>query len=156
MHLARCLATDEGGGAERNELALSRSKTAHIGSNASHMGELGSSLEQTCVCAQLASVVSNSVTPWTVARQAPLSMRLCRQKYWSGLPCTPPGNLPNPGIKPRSPAMAGDSFNTEPPGKPCNKHPYCHPKSRRPGQMMQRASTLGSFHLTSRSLICAM
>ena len=102
------------------------------------------------------SVVSNSVTPWTVARQAPLSMRLCRQKYWSGLPCTPPGNLPNPGIKPRSPAMAGDSFNTEPPGKPCNKHPYCHPKSRRPGQMMQRASTLGSFHLTSRSLICAM
>ena len=39
---------------------------------------------------------------WTVARQAPLSMGFSRQEYWSGLPCPPPGDLPDPGIKPRS------------------------------------------------------
>ena len=39
------------------------------------------------------------VTPWTVARQAPLSMGFSRQEYWSGLPCPPPGIIPNPGIK---------------------------------------------------------
>ena len=45
------------------------------------------------------------VTIWTVACQAPLSMGLSRQEYWSGLPCPPIGYLPNPGIKPRSPAL---------------------------------------------------
>ena len=40
------------------------------------------------------------VTPWTVAHQTPLSMGFSRQEYWSGLPCPPPGGLPNPGIKP--------------------------------------------------------
>ena len=48
------------------------------------------------------SVVSNPVTTWTVARQAPLSMGFSRQEYWSGLPCSPPGDLPNPGIKSKS------------------------------------------------------
>ena len=43
-------------------------------------------------------------TPWTVAHQAPLSMGSSRQEYWSGLPCPPPGSLPNPGIEPASPA----------------------------------------------------
>ena len=43
------------------------------------------------------------VTPWTVARQAPLSMAFSRQEYWSGLPCPPPGYLPDPGIEPGSP-----------------------------------------------------
>ena len=50
------------------------------------------------------------MTPWTVARQAPLSMGYSRQEYWSGLPCPPPGNLPNPGVKPvslGSSALAG-------------------------------------------------
>ena len=42
-------------------------------------------------------------TPWTVAHQAPLSMGFSRQEYWSGLPFPPPGDLPNPGIKPASP-----------------------------------------------------
>ena len=46
-----------------------------------------------------ASVVSNSATLWTVAHQAPLSMGFSRQEYWSGLPCPPPGELPDPGIK---------------------------------------------------------
>ena len=57
----------------------------------------------------------------TVAGQAPLSMEFSRQEYWSGLLCPPPGDLPDPGIKPMSPAspaLAGGFFTTEPPGKP--------------------------------------
>ena len=53
------------------------------------------------------------VTPWTVTRQAPLSMGFPRQEYWSGLPGSPPGDLPGPRIKPasfRSPALAGGFF----------------------------------------------
>ena len=57
------------------------------------------------------------VTPWTVAHQAPLSMGLSRQEHWSGLPCPPPGDLPDPGIKPRSPAWQADFLPSEPPGK---------------------------------------
>ena len=54
-------------------------------------------------------------TPWTVARQAPLSMRFpLRQEYWSGLPFPSPGDLPNPGLEPTSPALAGGFFTTEP------------------------------------------
>ena len=48
--------------------------------------------------------MSDSVTPWTVAHQASLDMEFSRQEYWSGLPFPPPGDLPNPGIKPMSPA----------------------------------------------------
>ena len=54
-------------------------------------------------------------TLWTVARQAPLSMRLSTQEYWSGLPFPPPGDLPNPGIKLvslTSPALAGRFYTT--------------------------------------------
>ena len=58
------------------------------------------------------------MTPWTAARQAPLSVGFSRQEYWSGLPFPPPGNLPNPGIKPTSLALAGGCFTTELPGKP--------------------------------------
>ena len=57
------------------------------------------------------------MTPWTVACQAPLSMGFSRQEYWSGLPCPSPGDLPNPGIKPRSSALQVDSLPSEPPGK---------------------------------------
>ena len=53
------------------------------------------------------SAVSDSVTPWTVALQAPLSMGFSRQDYWSGLSFPPPRELPNPGIEPASPALAG-------------------------------------------------
>ena len=56
------------------------------------------------------SVVSDSATPWTVTHQASLPMGFSRQKYWSGLPCPPPGDLPNPGIKPRSPPLQADSL----------------------------------------------
>ena len=58
------------------------------------------------------------VTPWTVAYQAPLSMGFSRQEYWSGLPFPSPGDLPDPGIEPRSPAFQADALTTEPPGKP--------------------------------------
>ena len=50
-------------------------------------------------------------TRWTVAHQAPPSMGFSRQEYWSGLPFLSPGDLPNPGIKPRSPALQADAFN---------------------------------------------
>ena len=60
------------------------------------------------------------VTPWTVAYQAPLSMGFSRQEYWSGLPCPPAGNLPNPGIESKSSALQVDSLLSEPPGKPKN------------------------------------
>ena len=53
------------------------------------------------------------LTPWTVACQAPLSMGFFRQEYWSGLPFPSPGDLPNPGIEPRSPALQADSLPTE-------------------------------------------
>ena len=60
-------------------------------------------------------------TLWTIAHQVPLSMELPRPEYWSGLPCTPPGDLPDPGIKPvsqMSPSLADRFFTTITPGKP--------------------------------------
>ena len=56
-------------------------------------------------------------TPQTVAYQAPQSMEFSRQEYWSGLPFPSPGDLPNPGIEPRSPALQADALPYEPPGK---------------------------------------
>ena len=57
------------------------------------------------------------VTPWIVAYQAPQSMEFSRQEYWSGLPFPSPEDLPNPGIKPRSPTLQADTLPSEPPGK---------------------------------------
>ena len=57
------------------------------------------------------------VTPWTAAHQAPLSLRFSRQGYWSGLPFPSPGDLPNPGIEPGSPALQANSLPTELQGK---------------------------------------
>ena len=64
------------------------------------------------------SCVPLFATPWTVAYQAPPSMGFSRQQYWSGLPFPSPGDLPNPGIEPRSPAFQADALTSEPPGKP--------------------------------------
>ena len=55
---------------------------------------------------------------WTVAYQDPLFMGFSRQEYWSGLPCSPPGDLPNPGIEPWSLPLQADSLLSEPPGQP--------------------------------------
>ena len=64
------------------------------------------------------SCVRLFATPWTVAYQAPPPMGFSRQEYWSGLPFPSPGDLPNPGIKPGSPALQADALPSEPPGKP--------------------------------------
>ena len=61
------------------------------------------------------------VTTWTVAYQAPQSVEFSRQEYWSGLSFPSPGDLPNPGIEPESPALQADALPSEPPGKPI----YC-------------------------------
>ena len=66
--------------------------------------------------AQSLSRVRLFATPWTVAHQAPLSVKFSRQEYWSGLPFPSPGDPPNPGIE--SPALQADSLPTELPGKP--------------------------------------
>ena len=76
-----------------------------------------------CVCVCVFSCFSHvhlCVTLWTIAHQSPLSIAFSRQEYWSELPCSPPGDLPNPGIKPTgrqvftgmSPALAGRFFTT--------------------------------------------
>ena len=81
-----------------------------------------------CVCVSMCvsrSVVTDSVTPWTVTRQAPLSMGFPKQEYWSGLPFPPLGDLPGPQTEltsPVSPALAGRFFTTESPGKPINDY----------------------------------
>ena len=64
------------------------------------------------------SCVRLFATPWTVAYQAPPSMGFSRQEYWSGLPFPSPGDLPDPGIEPRSPTFQADALTSEPPGKP--------------------------------------
>ena len=62
------------------------------------------------------SLVQLFATPWTVAHQAPLSLGFSKQEYWSGLPFLSPGDLLDPGIEPRSPALQADSLLYEPPG----------------------------------------
>ena len=76
---------------------------------------LSYSTQHVCMLAKLLHSVLLFASPWTAAHQAALSMGFCRQEYWSGLPCLPPGDLPNPGIKPASlmsPALAGGFFTT--------------------------------------------
>ena len=63
---------------------------------------------------KLHSRVRLFATPWTVAHQAPQSMEFFRQEYWSGLPFPSPGDLPNPGIKPGSPALQAATLLSEP------------------------------------------
>ena len=73
------------------------------------------------------SIVSNSsVTPWTVACQAPLCMGFSRQEYWSWLPFPSPGDILDPGIKSTSPALAAGYFTTQLPGRPKGKGKGVH------------------------------
>ena len=77
-------------------------------------GKSSSSCPGVCVLSHFSPALP-CTTLWTVARQAPLSMGFSRQEYWSGLPCPPPGNLPDPGIEPTSltsPALRGEFFTT--------------------------------------------
>ena len=66
--------------------------------------------------------MSDSVTLWTLAHQAPLSMGFPRQEYWGTLPFPSLGDLPNPGVEAASPALADGFFTAEPPGKPTGKY----------------------------------
>ena len=70
------------------------------------------------VKAKSLSHVQLFAAPWTVAHQAPPSMGFSGQEHWSGLPFPSPGDLPDPGIEPRSPALQADALTSEPPGKP--------------------------------------
>ena len=75
----------------------------------------GLSVAPVCVRMRMCSAVSDSVTPWTVAHQAPLSMAFSSPEYWSRLPLPSPGDLPDPGIEPAylaSPALASGFFTT--------------------------------------------
>ena len=70
-------------------------------------------IKLSCVCVlSCFSCVRIFAALWTVAHQAPLSMGFSRQEYWRGLPCPPPGDLPNPGIEPTSPALLGGFYIT--------------------------------------------
>jgi len=90
------------------------------------MGTLGSTLlkafKYTIVKSEVKSLsrVWLLATPWTVAYQASLSMGFSGQEYWNGLPFPSPGDLPHPGIEPRSPTLEADTLTSEPPGKPSN------------------------------------
>ena len=80
---------------------------------------LSSILSTTCMLSHF-SCVRLFGTLWTVAHHAPLSMGFSRQEYWSEMPCPPPGDLPDPGIKPASPVspvLWADSLPTELPGE---------------------------------------
>ena len=74
--------------------------------------KLESRLPGVCECVKSLSHVQLFATPWTVAYQAPPSMGFSRQEYWSGLPFPSPGDLPNPGIEPRSPAFQADTLTS--------------------------------------------
>ena len=76
-------------------------------------------------------------TSWTVAYQAPLSMGFFRQEFWSGLPFPSPGDLPDPGIEPGSPALQADALSSEPPRKPT--------RGRRGPQILPLFSSQGFF-----------
>ena len=101
-----------------NNITLLIKRNTHLLKSASSLVELVTYIHMFVLgCVQLSEI------PWTSACQAPLSMEFSRQEYWSGLPFSPPRDLFNTGIKPRSPTYQADSLPTEPPGKP---HIYTH------------------------------
>ena len=77
------------------------------------MGNTCTPMADSCQC-----MAKPTATPWTLAYQAPPSMEFSRQEYWTGLPFTYLGNLPDPGIEPRSSALQADALPSEPLGKP--------------------------------------
>ena len=79
-----------------------------------------------------------------IARQAPLSMGFSRQEHWSGLPAPSPGDLPNPGIEPKSPTLQADSLPSEPPGKPTSFVSYLA-MTINPGGISFTGISLGDF-----------
>ena len=76
---------------------------------------MNSAMKERKVKVKSLSRVRLFATPWTVGYQAPPSLGFSRQEYWSGLPFPSPGELPDPGIEPRSPALQADTLTSEPP-----------------------------------------
>ena len=105
-------------------------------------------VNNTCVCQSL-SHVRLFKTPWTITRQAPLSMGFSKQDCWSGLPFHSPGDLPNPGIKPRSLKLQADSLPSEPPKKPIVNNTVLHI-----GNMLRRQ--ILKVIITGKYLLCMM
>ena len=79
-------------------------------------------LSNYCHAAVTVQLCPTLCKPMDIACQAPLSMGFSRQEYWSGLPFLPPGDLPGPGIEPKSPALTDGFFTTKPLGKPNHCH----------------------------------
>ena len=101
---------------------------------------------------KLLSRVRLSVTPWTVAYQAPPSIGYSRQEYWRGLPFPFPGNLLDPGIEPGSPAFQADALTSEPPGKPRqNKAPRKDAHVQIPGACERHVTWLCCACLVAQS-----
>ena len=104
-------------------LALKASR-AHLQDNQMTLKNRDSTLKVKVLVTSCARLFA---TPQTVAHQGPVSMEFSRQEYWSGLPCPLPGDLPDPGIEPASPALHADSLLSEPPEKPtlkqCTQNP---------------------------------
>ena len=75
-----------------------------------------------CCCCLVTELCPTLVNPWTAAHQAPLSMGLFTQEYWSWLPFPSPRDLPDPGFEATPPTLTGRFFTTEPPGK---SYPLC-------------------------------
>ena len=91
--------------------------------------------------------------PWTIAHQAPLS-RISRQEYLSGLPFPSPEDLPGPGIKPTSPALAGGFFTTVPPGKPqCRDKKLIHMVR---DLYLRNVTNLGKFLISNCFVVCSL
>ena len=99
------------------------------------------------------SVVYNSETSWTGVFQAPPSIRFSKQEYWSGLSFTSPGDLPDPGIEPRSSALQADTLPSEPPGKPW-WGPWWGWKSEKVGLKfnIQKSKIMASSPITSQQI----
>ena len=100
----------------RNERAAAATRGVGVGTvGGGEGGTLGGQLKSFlfCVCVQSLSCVWLFVTSWTVAHQVPRSKGFPRQEHWSGLPFPAPGDLPDPGIEPTSPALTGRFFTTE-------------------------------------------
>ena len=81
-------------------------------------------LTASITCVFVLSCIRHFAVPWTIPRQAPMSMGFSRTEYWSGLPLLLPGDLPDLGTKPMSPALAG-GFSTQPTVPPVLKYDFC-------------------------------
>ena len=97
-----------------------QNRTPVVSGSKLHRSELSPVVHVHCMCICPVAKLRLAVLrpPWTAALQVTLSMGFPRQEYWSGLPFPALGDLPHPGTKPSSPALAGGFFTTEPPGKP--------------------------------------